>query len=486
MGKLNKKVGYFIIIGIFLMAFFVPLVNASAGDIAKVPVEYSLADGWIQTRGGVTCKDLGYNATTTAGMGVNGYTKCLPDGKTENHTMLYSFNTSNYSICTINSVRFHYYIQTISTNPRTFVWNPIDYNSLLEVYVASDRIGTQLDFTDDWFPTVSVASITPSLLTVIGWRNVTIPNSNISNGFLDIEIRPNKDYWQEMNDETKTKTFTIRTTEYAGVTSDPYLEINYTNCLTSPTANITSPLEQEYKLHEDAVSCSYELPLQWTAIVNNPLQNLTTAWYSLDGGANISLLNTPSIQENPNSWENTLDINNPNNCVDGDWTTFGWADGLVVENWEYLSENFTIPSNVNLVGFTGKYGGNGIINITCYNSSNQWYSLSGEIWMGGIEFDSFNITEECLNNNILQIRNELFYSSAMGITTSYYEGNVTWYYGLGNTTLYLEEGDHNVTVCVNDTSSFIDCDTHSFSIVGYLKTYSVAVVASFLLAAFFF
>jgi len=301
MGKLNKKVGYFIIIGIFLMAFFVPLVNASAGDIAKVPVEYSLADGWIQTRGGVTCKDLGYNATTTAGMGVNGYTKCLPDGKTENHTMLYSFNTSNYSICTINSVRFHYYIQTISTNPRTFVWNPIDYNSLLEVYVASDRIGTQLDFTDDWFPTVSVASITPSLLTVIGWRNVTIPNSNISNGFLDIEIRPNKDYWQEMNDETKTKTFTIRTTEYAGVTSDPYLEINYTAGVCGTCWNGIGNWNITDKI--SPVICTNQ-------VLSYPYSNIT-----LGGSASLTLINT------------LLGINLGSNYVSGEGTSYLSLDG---------------------------------------------------------------------------------------------------------------------------------------------------------------
>jgi hypothetical protein len=225
-----------------------------------------------------------------------------------------------------------------------------------------------------------------------------------------------------MEDETKTKTFTIRMNEYAGTSSDPYLELNYTNCPIAPIVNITYPSDQNYtKIHEDESTCNYTLPLNWTVWVNHPLQNLSAAWYILD--------------------------NNP-------------ARDL---NYTQTHSNYTCKSSA---GFTADACQSTVL------GSNEWYGWYCT-WEGEHEEEFFGtLTMACDDNDC---------ACEPGKASCINNNCIEFV----NTTININKGYHNVTVCVNDTKKFTNCETTNFGIFPY-TSYVPSVNLTFLLAGFFF
>ena len=415
---------------IVVLIFLLTISGAFALTV-DIPVSQPEMDGMLRFYG--VCGSDADNSSTTMGLGVDGYAQCLSDSASTNHSSYMSFNVTPYDGCTINGGTLYVYIDHLEQYPtRRFTWNAL-YSAHNDLAIDFDQIEDYLDLSDYWFRTKESSTI-PTGWGTVGWKSLSINSANISTtGQTDIELRPDQDFYSSMDSGGQKWISWLRTTEYAGTTYDPYLELDYQDCPTSPIVNITSPLNITYE----------ELPiwLNWTSNITTDGESLSSAWYSIDGEDNISFyLGDGDV--------NTL---SPYNCSVG----FG-LDSCAIGVWEgWYCDSVDFPNSVLVMDCNGDIYGD-----ACGCPEN--YVCDENVCVELIEVPS-NIPPYACNDSLDNDRDGFTdYPDDLNCLGPYDDSeHLSGFY---NTTIDdLSEGSHNVTVCINDTNGLQDCETVYFS-----------------------
>lgn len=441
---------------LLLFLIFFSLISLVSATKINLTVPSGAMDGYIYDTG--VCGRTTNNVSNLAIVGYDQTSACYPYSASSirsDYRAYFSFNASSYSLCTINNATLWYYVNGITRLPAK-TWSECTQSPELELGRLFNRIGVVLQDSDwDSYGTAiySLAISPPSVYS--GWKSIFIDAGNITTtGMTDVEFRGDDDWYQCMNTTGQKYVWNIRTTEYTGTTYDPVLELDVSNCPTAPTVNITSPLNQTYT--------SSPIDLNWTYNITTTGQNLSSAWYSLDGGSNVSLLGW-SYQEQGDEFacSGDWDVSYPcSNTNDSNWNTYGTCD---FAGTCYYYVNYTKPVLANLsslYNIRSLTKNNISIPLDCFNHHidkiEYKFILYGSYTTppnGDSQADLY-----CKNNTgwhyfYFQDEAEGLYEEAM------------WWDGIPiNTTISPTEGEHRVAVCVNDTNGLWGCNTTSFGL----------------------
>lgn len=441
----------YFLLSLVVILFLAQFVSAATVNISIVTGN---ADGHIQNRG--LCSAIVSNTATLMSVGVDGANKCLPpppgQAKASRYHLYLSFNTSAYASCDKSSAKIWYYVDSIEKTPKTFNWLGT-YSSAIDYVFANNKIGTTLDVTDYMFSGGIDGSL-GSIPSGAGWNTLVMNVANVTSGITDVELRPNNDYFLEMNNSGKRYLVVVRASEYTGTTYDPKLQLTYT-CPTPPTVNITSPLNQTY----------FENPiwLNWTHNITMSGENLSGAWYSLDNGTNISLLGTVyqeqgNVMKISGAWSSRYPSNRVN---DSNWATYGAAEfhGLA----EYFV-NYTKPSGASSssrwIVWLHPSASNAHYNVTVPSSCWALSPLQFKVNLTQPNYFNYQSFAYCKNTTgWVKIS-----TTTTGNDNYLVEDAMEWHGVPMNISLNFTEGHHNITVCVNDTNNLQGCDSVSFAV----------------------
>ena len=151
--------------------------------------------------------------------------KCITDGKSNRMHSDCSFNTSTIpNDATITAVALFFYVSTIEKT-RGLVWSAI-YDAKLEITTAKNQIGAALDQTDYDYGTIRYNS-NAFKTWATGWKEINLGTSSVYvDGDTDVEIRPNDDWYTDL--DSQGKKFILHITTNEGGANKPYLRVTYT------------------------------------------------------------------------------------------------------------------------------------------------------------------------------------------------------------------------------------------------------------------
>ncbi len=360
------------------------------------------------------------------------------------------------------------------------ITNPKDGDNLTDSFY--------INWTETGDPNNETYNASVYIANMDGTINVTVADNNITNGTLYAWVNISSVF---------AGTYRINVTlcdfhEPFDACSSNLTDWNFTIVNQPPTVTIDSPVNQTYNTTD-----------MWGALINlsitsdDPELDDLTYWYSIDGGANVTITGGWEYQEY------------------GDSTAFYPTSPGDYDTWGELYVNYTIPPNIdyrNSSFWMVKHGFLDAYNVTfphwCWDYSNtlQLRFLTRQVAIIYPPFERFSYGQ-CYNgtwNNITLLENatgQLFttdneyppgnwsdgdwgtFSSHMGdasnnkwttndwcvptcsLTESkVYEEAVYWNIGYNLTTFNLSVGFHTLIVYANDTSGNVASDMVNFTI----------------------
>lgn len=340
-------------------------------------------------------------------------------------------------------------LYTISQINLTLI-NPVDaYNSS----------NTTVNFNCSASTTVEgIQNIT---LTIDGTDNLTVtnstPNENLSIDVLRV-LPEGSHNWSckafSMDDLTQSATRTMLLDN------------------TRPIINISSPIDLFSTLVDGET-----LNLNWTLTEDNPAQ----CWHNYTGSPLTNCYqesaNTTNQQSNDGScsqvyngsyeWQDNTGIwSDPQNMVDGEWSTFGIHTQALSTKRFFI--NYTIPFSYDSANWSWKFDrvGASASFYHCLNSTGSWIQFTDLDTGAGAFNSSLLVNSDCLTDDILQIRlslrtNQRLYEEAIN-----WQQNRTFFDCSLNTTTFNYVADVNsITMFANDTVGNVNSTTKTWTVL---------------------
>jgi len=220
---------------------------------------------------------------------------------------------------------------------------------------------------------------------------------------------------------------------------------------------ITSPTNTTYT--------SLSVDLKWDT-------NETASWgfYSLDGSSNVTIALHSGILTD---WDDTEDKNgtvnmfNPNNAYDEDWSTYSNAGPSASPTYtgtSYVYENYSLNDISDLsaveIHVYNKYqaSGNSFLgslehSVDFWNyTSNDWVQIGSKSAVLGVYYLQSNVTNisEYMNGTYLQVRNKMIDTTG-SYGLSMFESKIRFNWTAKNITFTTSDGNHNIVIFANNS-----------------------------------
>jgi len=222
------------------------------------------ADGHIID--GHACGKVAINTASSMLCGVSDDI-CLSDSNSNRYHSDCSFDTSVIpDNATITAVSLWIYVSSVIKS-RRLIWN-VAFDAKLLVTTRKDEIGASLGTGNYDYGTIRYSSNAFKTWGA-GWKEFSLGAASVyKDGDTDCEIRPNQDWYNDLNNQG-LKFYLICTTNEGGA-NKPYLEVTYT----VPASNMKINIGDDWK---DVVCVKVNIGDDWKEVVAVKL-NVGDAW----------------------------------------------------------------------------------------------------------------------------------------------------------------------------------------------------------------